>query len=117
MTVAGANRILLVDSNQSGNTATSHTTAVQWDTTGTPVSLTKKGTRDSSSGFSRADLWYLLAPATGTKQITITNVNSPALQAGAASYTGVDQTTPFNAASPQTATGDASGGGRSRRSR
>lgn len=104
---AGADRLLIVDSNQSDGTIAGHgTTGVQWDTLGTPVSFARVDRVGDTSGFAQTDQWYLVAPSSGLKQITITNDSSSiAVQGGSASYTGVDQTTPFNPLTPQTAKG------------
>jgi len=78
-------------------------TSVQWDALGTPVSLTQKGKQASASG--QSEIWFLKSPSvTGTKSIKITYGASVVCTSGSSSYSGVDQTTPFNAASPQGAT-------------
>lgn len=79
-------------------------TSLQWDATGTPVSMTAEAA--VSDGFTgRACVSYLLAPASGTKTVKVTPSASCQIIGGSASYSNVDQTTPWNAASPQSATG------------
>jgi hypothetical protein len=83
---------------------------VQWDTTGTPASLTKEGSANFGNAPSTVSLWSLLSPSSGTKQITVTWSSAPIeSSAGSASYKDVDQTTPWNAASPQSTSGTAGG--------
>lgn len=85
--------------------AAANSTGVNWDQTGTPVAFTgRKGT--VTQGACRAELWYLKAPApSGTKTIRVSWSGSHDGGFQSASYSGVDQTTIFNAASPQSATG------------
>ena len=64
------------------------------------VNLTKLRSEGTGASNARTDLWYLKAPASGTQTITVTIGGSSTSQrnmAGAVSYTGVDQTTPFSA--------------------
>lgn len=58
------------------------------------VALTKL--RDDVSIY-RSELWYLIAPASGTASITVNLSGSLVSIAGAASWWNVDQTTPFSA--------------------
>lgn len=85
--------------------AGANSTSVIWDDGGTSIALTRKGT--VSQGTCRAEIWYVLTAGlvTGTKTIRANWSGSHEGQGGSASYSGVDQTTIFNAASPQTATG------------
>jgi hypothetical protein len=83
---------------------------VNWDDLGTPVALAEKGVgiQDSANqGF--ADIWYLLNPSPGTKTIKVTASTSCEITGASASYQSVDQVTVFNAASPQTQIGTATG--------
>jgi hypothetical protein len=94
------NGILIVSGSQD---AGANSTGVNWDQLGTPVALTRKGS--VSQGTCRAEIWYLKAPAvTGTKQVKVTWSGNHDGGFSSASYAGVDQTTTFNAASPQTNT-------------
>jgi hypothetical protein len=98
-----SNTILEVMPQESSGTGISVSTVV-WDDGGANTPLTRKGrTQDAGTGW--AENWFLLSPASGTKTIKVTNTGSCACTAGSASYSDVDQVTPFNAASPQTATG------------
>jgi hypothetical protein len=96
-----SNGILIVCLQQDANAAT---TSVVWDPAGANEALTLKGT--ISQGAARAEIWYLKSPSgTGSKTITATWSGTHHGCGGSASYSGVDQSTTFNAASPQTATG------------
>lgn len=81
---------------------------VEWDFGGTPVALTNKGHQSDGGSNAWADIWYRLAPEQGTKTIKITYTGTTSCTSGSSSYLGVDQTTPFNAASPQGANGTGS---------
>lgn len=61
-------------------------------------------TKNDTSGPScNANLWYLTGPTPSTATITVTPSGSCELTGGSESWIGVDQTSTFNAASPQTA--------------
>lgn len=90
-----------------GQDANANSSKGSWDAgvAGSSAVMTRKG-GSNPTGNCRAECFFILSPAvTGTKTITIgwTGVNDGGF--GSASYCGVDQTTPFNAASPQTSTG------------
>lgn len=96
-----SNGILIVSCAQD---AGANSTGVNWDDGGTNAALTRKGT--VSQATTRAEIWFLKAPAvTGTKTIRVSWSGSHEGEGGSASYSGVDQATTFNAASPQSATG------------
>jgi hypothetical protein len=77
---------------------------VVWDSGGTNAGLTNEGNfYDGAAVY--AELWYIKAPLAGTRTILITPASSCEMTGGAASYQFVNQTTPWNAASPQTGTG------------
>jgi uncharacterized repeat protein (TIGR01451 family) len=100
---SGQNRVLIVGtSNRDGNkTVTSVTYGVS--------SLTRIGYQNGPGNTARMELWYLLAPASGTADIVVTWNGSNAVAAGAVSFTGVDQATPLGAfASAQGNTSSAS---------
>ncbi len=61
---------------------------------------------DTTYGVIRASLWYLKMPDTGTHDVEITTAATPTVitMGGAASFTGVDQTTPVS--NPNTADGN-----------
>jgi hypothetical protein len=96
------NGILIVSLAQD---AAANTTSVVWDDGGTNIALARKGT--VSQGSCRAEIWWVLTSGlvTGAKTIRATWVGSHEGEGGSASYSGVDPVTPFNPASPQTATG------------
>lgn len=98
-----SNGILLAMPQVSSGTGVS-VSSVVWDSGGANTALTRKGQKqDSGTGW--AEIWHLLSPASGTKLIKVTYSASAAVTTGSASYSGVDQTTPFNAASPESAAG------------
>lgn len=106
----GSNGILVVYIStvfSSGNEAIA--SSVVWDDGGTSVAMTNLGVRNygATSDGLRAEIWYLKAPVTtGTKSIKVTWTNHNAYAGVAASsYFGVNQTTPWNAASPESAIG------------
>jgi|GEM_PF-3590334 len=90
---AGSNRILVVGVSCGGSSpayGTSVTYAGQ--------ALTLLGGFNHPSVFIRTELWYLLNPAVGTADVTVTLNTSASLVIGAISLTGVDQTNPFDSA-------------------
>lgn len=95
------NVLLIVTVKQDAGGAT---TSVKWDNAGTPESLTLNGS--STTGTCRTEIWYLKNPtARGTKQIAVAWSGAHDGQASAITFTNVHQTSTFNAASPQTASG------------
>jgi hypothetical protein len=59
------------------------------------VPLTKIGNQNNGNNV-RVEIWYLLAPDTGTNNIDLTlNASVPKIVTGATSWTGVNQTTPL----------------------
>jgi hypothetical protein len=77
----------------------------QWDAAGTPINLTILGKVSDSLLVAEVEIWLLKAPSSGTKQVKITPSTSCQIVGGSASYSNVNQTNPWNAASPQSATG------------
>ena len=57
--------------------------------------LTLLGTRNSDDNSVRIELWYLLAPAAGTADVTVTLSTKGKMVGGAVSYGGVDPSSPF----------------------
>ncbi len=95
-TTAGTNRLMLVG--VSINIRNSNTTTVTGVTYGA-TALTLAGAHNDAGLTRRVEIWYLLAPATGTATVTVT-VNIPTAQtegvsAGVTTFTGVDQTSPL----------------------
>ena len=101
-----SNGILVVATGAVHNGA-SHATVASavWDSGGANTALSKFGAVDFGADGGSAELWYLLNPASGTKTIKATFLNSPAGSTGSVSLSGVNQATPWNAAGPHTATG------------
>ena len=60
--------------------------------------LTLIGSQDDPGGSSRVELWYLLAPPTGTNDIVATFADTTRAIGGATSWSGVNQTTPLGTA-------------------
>ncbi|MEC5387334.1 DUF4347 domain-containing protein, partial [Uliginosibacterium sp. H3] len=69
------------------------------------TALTKLSSVTDGGGIVTAELWYLKAPASGTKSIVVTLPTTHEFVAGATSFFNVNQTTPFGTA----ATNDGSG--------
>jgi len=59
---------------------------------------------DAVGGSVRAEVWYRVAPATGSNDVIVTLSASAKAAAGAISFTGVDQTTPVDAQNGATGT-------------
>ena len=105
-----SNSILVVGSGE-GNGSNNNVSSVVWDSGGanTALSNTINGTaarKNDTASQCWAELWYLLSPAAGTKTIKVTYGGTIGGGTGSESWSGVDQTTPFNAASPQVANGN-----------
>lgn len=88
---AGTDRLLMVGvSFLSGTTITGITYGT------TPVALTKVR-HDDDASVARTELWYLVAPVTGTHDITVTfDGSTEFVTVGSISLTGVDQTSPLD---------------------
>src|ERR1700722_9362624 len=91
-----ANRVLLVG--VSLNITNAPTTALT-GVTYNGVALTFVGAHNDANNTRRVEMWYQLAPSTGTHQVIVT-INIPAavsvgMVAGATTFTGVDQTVPL----------------------
>ena len=95
-TTAGTNRLMLVGvSINITNAPTAGVVGVTWN--GTPLSFV--GAHNDTGSTRRVEMWYLLAPVTGTSNVVVT-VNIPAavqegVVAGVTTFTGVDQTVPL----------------------
>ncbi|MFQ5961763.1 MAG: hypothetical protein ACE5MG_10225, partial [Candidatus Methylomirabilales bacterium] len=71
---------------------------VPYTTTGVTyngVGLTELVNHSEAGDNARVELWYLLAPATGTFDIVVSQSGANDVVGGATSWTGVDQTTSF----------------------
>lgn len=101
---------ILIGHGTTGSAILKDITTFQWDAAGTPVALTQKNKVNDTSSNCYAQLWHLLAPASGTKQVKITPSASCEITGGSSSYSLVNQSTPWNASSTQSATGTAAGG-------
>ena len=96
-TVSGSNRLLLVGVTLWPSTMGDTVTSVTWNGT----SLTKITHAQAGSSI-RTELWKLLAPATGTYNIVVTYTRALNCTVGAISFTGVNQSDPYRAASTGT---------------
>jgi uncharacterized repeat protein (TIGR01451 family) len=96
-TAAGSNRVLVVgiSMNIANNTGAS-VSGVTYN----GVALTQAGAHNDGGLTRRAEMWYLVAPATGLNNVIVT-VNLPGgtgvlgVVVGAATFTGADQTIPI----------------------
>lgn len=70
------------------------------------VALTQLGTT-SNGEFATAEIWYLLAPATGTHTVAATFTDLARAHLGAVSYTAVNQSTPLGTYASNTGTSTA----------
>ena len=95
---AGANRILVVSVGVNGDS-----TNISGVTYGGQA-LTRLGTASKGGGGGvKNELWYLVAPTVGTANVVVTTGASVSIVAGATTYYGVDQATPYG---PAYAVGD-----------
>jgi uncharacterized repeat protein (TIGR01451 family) len=96
-TTATANRVLIVGVSMNiTNSATTGVVGVTYNGT----ALNFAGAHNDTGKTRRVEMWYLLAPASGTNLPIIVSVNVPApvtvgAAAGATTFTGVDQTVPL----------------------
>lgn len=97
---------VLVGTGTTGSSTAKQISTFQWDAAGTPVALTLFGRKqETSNNNCIAETWLLKNPASGTKQVKITPSASCEITGGSASYQFVNQTTPWNAAGPQSIEG------------
>ena len=87
---SGSNRILIVGVSYSSGSVT--TSTVTYGVT----SLTRIGVQAATSNQNRTELWYLLAPPTGSSTVAVAVSPAREVAASSISYTGVSQTTPLN---------------------
>src|SRR2546425_4783859 len=98
LTTSGASRLLVVG-------VTIRTDAAQTVTSVTYNGAALTFVRADAVGASvRSELWYRVAPATGSNNVVVTLSASAKAAAGAISFTGVDQTTPVDAQNGATGT-------------
>jgi hypothetical protein len=98
---SGSNIILIVVASSAASPPRA-VSSVFWDTAGVNQALTRLGGAQDDNFLGWTDIWYRKNPTPGaTKQITVTYAGSCECAAGAISLFGVDQTTTWNAASPQ----------------
>ena len=94
---AGANRILIVGiSYRDGNVSS---TSVTYG----GVALILIGAQNAGGNQNRTELWYLLAPSSGTANVAVLMSASKKIDAASVSFTGVSQTTPLGTFSTATA--------------
>lgn len=72
------------------------------------VPLTFRGARNNDDNKARVELWYLVAPPTGSGNIVVTRTGGDETIAGALSLTGVNQTDPLGAFASAASTGSGS---------
>lgn len=60
------------------------------------TNLTRLGARSNSSAIARVEMWYLVAPVSGTGSVTVKLSGEADVVAGAVSFSGVDPVTPFS---------------------
>lgn len=92
-TCAGSNLILVVGANARGQKSNTNTTVTGVTYNGVALTKIRGDTSDSGDTFrGRSELWYLIAPATGTHSIVVTYTGSvEATGCGAVSFTGAMQ--------------------------
>lgn len=89
---AGANRALVVQVALGGSVTA---LALKWDNLGTPQSLaviTGATAAQSGTPFERVELWGLVAPTSGAKQLSVTWTTARDVYVNGVAWTGVDQT-------------------------
>jgi hypothetical protein len=97
-TVSGTNRLLIVGVSVF---AVGTVTGVTYN----GVALTHISACDGTNGLYHTEIWYLIAPATGTHSVVVTLSTSLTSIASAVSYVGVHQTSPTEASSINQGTG------------
>jgi hypothetical protein len=88
-TCTGSNLVLFVHCGGGGNDAS--VASVTYNT----VSLTQGKRETGSAGGFWAEVWYLIAPATGAHNVVVTLNTADDVEVAASSYTGVAQTSTF----------------------
>ncbi len=68
------------------------------------IAMSRLGWQTSGSGRQRAELWYLVGPPVGTNTVALRMSWQDDVVAGATSYSGVNQSTPFGTFRAATAT-------------
>ncbi len=91
-TVTGTNNVLIVgvSMNISGNTG-----ATVSSVTYNGTALTLAGAHNDAGNTERVEIWYLVAPATGTHNIVANYSSGVGVVVGATNVTGADQTSPI----------------------
>lgn len=91
-TVTGTNNVLIVgmSMNISGNTG-----ATVSSVTYNGTALTLAGAHNNVANTERVEIWYLVAPATGTNNIVVNYPSGVGVVVGATNVSGADQTSPI----------------------
>lgn len=94
----GVNRLMVVGvSINISNGTSAKVSGVKWN----GAALTSLGAHNDSGNKQRVEMWYLLAPATGTANVvvsfTLPTFTTEGVAAGVTTFTGVDQTVPLGA--------------------
>jgi hypothetical protein len=88
---ARSNQLLLVGvSNRDGNVPTQSVFYAG-------RALTRLGTKNAPGNQNRVEVWYLVAAPAGTANVVVSLAGGRDAVAGALSFTGIDQATPFGA--------------------
>lgn len=86
---SGASRLLLVFLAFDRTTTTGRT--VSWDSAGTPQPMTLLAGQDASDNSTRVEIWGLLTPTSGNKNLAVTWTVSAECIIEIVSFTGADQ--------------------------
>jgi len=105
-TISGTNRILIVGVSIRSSAAQT-VTGITYGTQTFPGSPTNPVVSVTNAGNVRVEQWYLLNPAIGTANVTVTLSANARIVGSSVSLTGINQVTPIDATSnPLTGTGD-----------
>lgn len=103
-TCSGSNRLLVVSVSMGNSPDTSITTSVTYN--GVSMTSLTAPVHGNSGTAGYVQLFYLVAPATGTNTVAVTvSTSVDAITGGSVSFTGVNQSTPLNGTTTNTGTG------------
>lgn len=83
------------------NTGSDYVTGITWNS----VAMTKIGSSVQVPGDRWMGVYYIIAPASGTTNITVTGSSSAIIRSFSTYYTGVDQTSPLDSSNTGTTGG------------
>jgi len=98
---SGFNRLLVVGVSAQLSTASVNTVTYNG------LSLTRLGIYPNTGFVTRVEIWYLVAPPTGTYDVVLNNSTNDHAIIGAQTFYGVDPTTPFGSPTSNSGTGGA----------